>query len=88
MACTTAISLVANTIKKFHIQYSLNYVYQQNLYHNKQDIMDELFHKYQLPLLRYIEHPALITEWKQNLDYDSYEKYKQRNKSAIKEKIN
>ena len=40
--------------------------------------MDELFHQYHIPLLKYIEHPAFITEWKKNIDSVSYENiYKQ-----------
>ena len=55
MAFTTEMSLVANTIKKLHIQFDLNFVYRQKIYHDKQDIMDELFHKY-------LDHSELITE--------------------------
>ena len=46
---------------------------QKNVYHDKK-IMDELFHKYHLPLLKDIDHPKLITQWKQNLDASAYEK--------------
>ena len=36
--------------------------------------MDELFHQLNLPLLKDIDHPALVIECKQNLDYAAYEK--------------
>ena len=36
--------------------------------------MDELFHQFNLPLLKDIDHPTLITEWKENIDSDAYEK--------------
>ena len=74
MARTTAIYSLANTINKFHIQYPFHFVYQQKLYHDKQYIMYELFHQYHIPLLKYIYYPALITEWKQNIDSAAYEK--------------
>ena len=59
---TTEIYLVVNTIKKFHIQSSLHFFYQQNIYHDKQEIMDELFHQYHIYLLKCIDNPAFITE--------------------------
>ena len=37
--------------------------------------MNELFHKYHIPLLKYIDHPVLITECKQNIDSSAYERY-------------
>ena len=73
MACTTAISSVANTIIKFHIQYDFYFVYKKNLYHDKQNIMDEMFHQFHLPLLKDADHPVLSTEWKQNIDSTAYE---------------
>ena len=88
MACTTAIYSVENTRNKLHIQYPLHFFCQNNLYHDKQDIMDELCHQCHLPLLEYINHPALITEWK-NIDSAAHEnKYKQINKATIKEERN
>ena len=45
MDYTTETSSVSNTIKKFHIQFTLHSIYQQNLYHDKQKEMDALFDK-------------------------------------------
>ena len=64
MVCTTLITSVPNTIKKFHIQSDLHFFNQQNFYNDKQIIMDELFHQYYLPLLNDIYNPEFITEWK------------------------
>ena len=64
MACYTSISSVANTIQKFQILYHLHYIYQQNLYHDKQEVVDKLFYEYHPPLLKYIGHTELIQEWK------------------------
>ena len=73
MACTTAITSVSNTINKLYIQSDLNLFYKKNFYHYKQNIMDELFHQFHLPLLKYIGHTEFITQWKQNLDSAAYE---------------
>ena len=37
-----------------------------------------------IPLLKYIDHPALIEEWKQSLDAAAYENIKRTNKATIK----
>ena len=74
MACTTSIYSVSNKIKKLHIQSDFHFVYNQNFYYDQQNIIDELFHQLNLPLLKDIDHPALVTEWKQNLGYAAYEK--------------
>ena len=34
-----------------------------------------IFSAYFLPLLKYINHPALFQEWKLNLDASAYEKH-------------
>ena len=66
--------------KKIHIKYPLHSIYQQKIYHDKQEIMYELFHQYHFPLLKYIDYPSLITQHKQNLDSDAHKK---RNKATI-----
>ena len=71
---TTEISSIVNTIKKLQSSVPFVFFCQQKLYHDKQDIMDEMFYQYHLPLLKYIDRPELITERKQNIDYDAYEK--------------
>ena len=38
--------------------------------------MDALFDEYQIPLLKNIDHPEFIQEWKRNLDAADYEKEK------------
>ena len=74
MAKTTAISSVSKTINKLHIQSNLHLIYKQNFCHDKQDEIDEIFNKYHIPLLNNIDHPALIEEWKQNIDATAYGK--------------
>ena len=75
IACYTEISSLKNTIKKLQILSTLHSIYQKNFCHDKQDIIVEIFfYQYYLPLLKYIDHPALIQEWKQNIDSAAYEK--------------
>ena len=45
MACYTAISSVKTTINKLQIMSTLHSIYQKNLYHDKQEITDELFYQ-------------------------------------------
>ena len=74
MACDTEIYSVAKTIKKFHIQSPLHFVYQKTFHHDKQRETDAPFDEYQIPLLKIIYHLALIKELRQNLDAAAYEK--------------
>ena len=69
MAFITEISSVANTINKLHIQHPLHYFYQQKLLRDKQEIIDELFFQYPIPLLKNIDHPAFITQWEKYVLY-------------------
>ena len=58
-----------------HIQSDFHFIYKNNFYHDKQDEIDTIFDEYHIPLLNYLDHPALIEEWKQNLDSAAYETY-------------
>ena len=74
MAFTTEISSVANTIKKLDVQYPLHSFFQKHLYHDKQKEIDAIFDEYHIPLFKYVYHPALIQEWKWNIDAAAYGK--------------
>ena len=74
IAKTTEIYSVTNTTKKLHIQSDLHLVYKQNFYHDKEKEMYELFDEYHIPLLKDIDHPELIQQWRRNLDAAAYEK--------------
>ena len=74
MACYTTITSVSNNVKKLNIMSDFSYGYIHNLYHDKQDSIDDLFCQYIKPLLKYIDHPALIQQSKQNIDATAYEK--------------
>ena len=69
-----AISAVANTIKKFHTQKNMHLINKKDFFKYKQKEIDELFIEYLVPIMGYIDHPALIEEWKQNHDPAAYEK--------------
>ena len=74
MAKNTEISSVANTIKKWHIQSNFNLIYQQDLYKDKQKEIYDSFIEYLVSVMYDPDIPALIEEWKQNLDAADYEK--------------
>ena len=58
----TEINYVENTINKLHIKSDLHSGYIHNLYHDKQESINDLFCKYIIPLLKDIENPALVQE--------------------------
>ena len=70
-----AIYSVANTINKCHLQSDLHLIYKQNFYHDKIDEINTIFYEYHIPLLNNLDHPALIEEWKRNLDTAAYKKH-------------
>ena len=48
--------------------------YKQELYKTKQKEMDDLFLENLAPVMKDIEHPALIKEWIHNIDAAAYKK--------------
>ena len=56
----TEIYYAAKTIKKLHIQSDLNSGYIHKFYHDKKGHFIEMFYQYHLPILKYIDCPALI----------------------------
>ena len=60
MACFTKIFSVENTVNKLHIRSDLHSDYIHNVYHDKQDIINELFYQYNQTILKYIGHTELI----------------------------
>ena len=51
----------------FHLNYDLHSVYKHNFYHDKQEIIDEIFCHYIKILLKYNVYTELIQERKQNI---------------------
>ena len=64
MAKTAEIYSVENNIKKLHTQSDFHLVYKKKFYHDKEKELDNFFDECHLPLLKDIDNPALIQEWK------------------------
>ena len=56
------------------LQSDLNSLYIETKYNSKEEITDNIFSTYVEPLLNDINNPALVQEWKLNLDAPEYEK--------------
>ena len=60
MEKNVAISSVVNTIKNIYIQTNLHFIYQQDLYRDKQKVMYDIFIEYLVSIMHYLYHPELI----------------------------
>ena len=60
MVKNESLSAVANTIKQLHIHKNMHMTYKQDLYKTKESDIDYLFLEYLVPVMKDIEHPALI----------------------------
>ena len=65
---------------------SLHSSYIQTEFNNKNKMTINIFSAYVVPLLKYINHPALLQEWKLNIDAAAYEKYIDANMSKPSDK--
>ena len=74
MTYTTSITSISNTLKKLLLQYNFHSSYNQTRYIGKEEIIHNIFSTYVEPLLNYINHTALVQEWKLNPDAPEYEK--------------
>ena len=73
MTSTTEILYLPNTLHKLLLQYDLHSSYNQTKYIGEEEIMHNIFSKYLELLLNYINHSALLKEWKINIDAPAYE---------------
>ena len=73
MTCNSKIVSISNTLKKLWLQSSLNDSYIQTKYNGEEEIINNIFSAYVGPLLKDTNNPALIQEWKLNLDDAAYE---------------
>ena len=55
-----AIYVVANSIKKIHIQKDMHLIYKQDFYKNKKKEIYELFIEYLVPIMDDLDHPSFI----------------------------
>ena len=74
MTCITNISSIPNILKKLFFHSSLNSSYIKTEYNDKEEIINITFITHVEPLSNDINHPALIKEWKLNLEAVVYEK--------------
>ena len=74
MVKNEALSAVANTIKQLHNNKNIHMTYKQDFYKTIESEIDGLFLEYLAPVMKDLDHPALIKEWIQNLDAAAYEK--------------
>ena len=68
MICSTRIPSTSNPLKNLAVNKSFHYSYIQREYNDKNETIINIFSEYVEPLLKDINHPALLQEWKINLD--------------------
>ena len=74
MTCINTIPCTSNTLKKLMLYKSVNYSYIQIEFIEKEEIINNIFRSYVESLLKDINHPEVLQEWKFNLDTAAYEK--------------
>ena len=75
MTCINTINSTSNTLTNLLLNKSLHSSYIKKSFNDKEVIIINKFILYVLPLLKDINHPALLQEWKLNLDAAAYEKH-------------
>ena len=73
MTCINTITPASNTLKNLVVNKISHYSYIKTELNNKKKMMINIFSAYIVPLLKYIKNPALLQEWKLNLDSAAYE---------------
>ena len=74
MTCINTIPSTSNTLKKLVVDKSFHTSYIKKWFNDKEDMIIEIFSVYVVPLLKKINHPSLLQEWKPNIDALAYEK--------------
>ena len=64
MTCTTTTPSTSNTLKNLAVNKSCHYSYIQGEFNDKKDLIINIFSTNVEPLLKYINHPALLHEYK------------------------
>ena len=73
MTCINTITSTSNTLKNLVVNKSLRYSFIKTDFNDKNKMIINIFSAYFVPLLKDINHPALLQEWKINLYYSEYE---------------
>ena len=74
MLCYTTITSTSNTLKNLVISSNDNSSYLTEKFNTENEQMSKLFSTYVTPQIKEIYHPAIIQEWKLNIDAEEYEK--------------
>ena len=74
MLCSTTITYTSSTLKNLYIGTQYHSLYSTDNYSDQTEKMDRLFKTYITPHLKEIYHPAILQEWKLNIDAAEYEK--------------
>ena len=74
MTFINTIPSISNTPKKLLFHSSLHSSYIKIKFNNKEEITNNTVITYVETFLEYINNPALLQEWKLNLDAAAYEK--------------
>ena len=74
MTCINTIPSTSNTLNKFLLNKSLHSSYIQTEFNEKEEIVNNIFSTYVEPLLKDVNHPALLQECKLNIGAAAYEK--------------
>ena len=69
----TTITSTSNTLKNLFISKDYNSSYSTDNFNNQKEAMEKLFSTYVTPKINEIYHPAIIQEWKLNIDAAEYE---------------
>ena len=74
ITCINTIPSRSNTLKKLLLNKILHYSYIKIEFNEKEEIINTIFSSYVEPLLKDINHPALLQECKLNPSDAAYEK--------------
>ena len=74
MLCPTTITSTSFTLKTLYIGRDDHSSFSTDNYNDHKEALDRLFSTYITPQIKEIYHPAIIQEWKLNIDASEYEK--------------
>ena len=73
ITCINTTTSTSNTLKNMVVDKNLHSSYFQTEFNDKKEMIINIFSAYFVPLMKHINHPALLQEWKLNLDDKAYE---------------
>ena len=73
MLCSTTITSTSSTLKNLYIGTQYYSLYSTDNYNDQTEEMDRLFRTYITPQMKEIYYPAILQEWKLNIDAAEYE---------------